>query len=66
MAEINEMMFELIEELTQPDEIALDHNVEETIDAEMDTVLGASEEDDELIEFINKGGRMGYDDPVVL
>lgn len=61
---INEMMMELIEELTQPDEIALDHNVEETIEAEVDAIFGTSEEDDDVIDFVASGGRLGYQDPV--
>lgn len=61
---VNEMILQLVEEMVNPDEIALDEQVEDIIELEDDTLLGAAEVDDELIEFIANGGRLGYDDPI--
>lgn len=61
---INEMMLELIDELTDPGEITLDEDIEDIIDDEIDVIFGTAEEDDDIINFVDSGGRMGYENPI--
>ena len=60
---INEYMMELIEEMVNPQEIALEGAVEDAIDDEDDVLFGTAEDDDEIIEFIDNGG-LGYEEPI--
>ena len=57
---INEYMMELIEEMVNPQEIALEGTVEDASDDEDDVLFGTAEDDDEIIEFIDNGG-LGYE-----
>ena len=57
---MNEYMMELLEEMVKPEEIALDGQVEDAIEAEDDVLFGTAEEDDDVIEFIDNGG-LGYE-----
>lgn len=61
---MNEILMQLIEEETNPDEMFLEDIVEEAVEAEEETIFGAAEIDDEVIEFINSGMRLGYNDPI--
>ena len=61
---VNECILELIEEMVKPDEIALCNKVEDAIDAEDDVMFGIAEIDDDLIDFINRGTGLGYEDPI--
>ena len=61
---MNEYMLELLEEMVKPDEMALDNQLEDTIESEDDIVFGTAETDDEIIMFIDNGERIGYVDPV--
>ncbi len=61
---IDNMILELIDEDNKPEELYLDDIVEEAAEQELDTVSGYAEKDDDLIDFIDHGGRMGYKDPV--
>lgn len=60
---MNEYMMELIEEMVNPEEIALNDTVEDAIDDEDDVLFGTAEDDDDVIEFIDNGG-LGYENPV--
>lgn len=60
---INEYIMELVEEITNPTEIALNDTVEDAIDAEDDVLFGTAEIDDDVIQFIDDGG-LGYENPV--
>ena len=60
---INEYMMELIEEMVNPQEIALEGTVEDAIDDEDDVLFGTAEDDDDIIEFIDNGG-LGYEEPI--
>lgn len=60
---MNEYMMELIEEMVNPTEMALNDVVEDAIEAEDDILFGTAEDDDEVIEFIDHGG-LGYENPV--
>ena len=57
---MNEYMMELLEEMVKPEEIALDGQVEDAIEAEDDVLFGTAEDDDDVIEFIDNGG-LGYE-----
>lgn len=60
---INEYIMELVEEMTNPTEMALNDTVEDTIEAEDDIMFGTAEDDDDVIQFIDDGG-LGYENPV--
>ena len=61
---VNQIMLELVEEMVKPEEIALDNKVEDAIEAEDDVTFGTAESDDDIIEFIANGGKLGYEDPI--
>lgn len=61
---VNRIMLELAEEMVNPDEAVLDDQIEDTIDTENDVLLGISDNDDAVIEFIAKGNRIANSDPV--
>ena len=61
---INEYMMELLEEMVNPDEIALNIQVENAINEQDDALFGIAELDDDLIEWIDSGEKFGYEDPV--
>ena len=61
---VNTFMLELAEELVDPSEAVLDDQVEEVIDTEEEVMLGVSDDDDRVIEFIAKGERLTNEDPV--
>ena len=61
---INEFMFELIDELTDVGELTLDADVEDTIEEEMDAVFGDAEIDDDVIELIDSGEKMAYENAI--
>lgn len=60
---MNEFMIELLEEMVNPEEIALEGTVEDAIEAEDDVLFGTAEVDDDVIDFINNGG-LGYESPI--
>lgn len=60
---INEGIMQLVEEMFDPAEIALEGVVEDEIEAEDDILFGTAEDDDDIIDFIDNGG-LGYEDPV--
>lgn len=61
---LSEIMLELSEELVDPEEAYLDDQLEETLDNEEDVMLGIGEDDDDVIEYIDKGNRMEHSDPI--
>lgn len=61
---MNELMMQLIEEEVNPEEIFLEDIVEEAVEAEEETIFGSAEIDDDVIEFINSGMKLGYNDPI--
>lgn len=61
---MNEIMMEIIEEETSPDEIFLEDMAEEELDLEDDTIFGTAEVDDDIIEYIEDGMKLGYEDPI--
>ena len=61
---VNEIMLELIDELTDAGEITLDANIEDIIDDEIDAIDGDAEIDDDLIEFIATGQKMAYENAI--
>lgn len=61
---VNEIMLELAEELVDPAEAVLDDQVEELMDNTDDIMLGISDDDDEVINFIANGNRITNSDPV--
>ena len=63
---MNEIMMQLIEEETNPEEMFLEDIVEEAVIAEQDAIAQVDEFEDELIERIEAGLRMGYKDAVDL
>lgn len=63
---MNEVMMQLIEEETNPEEMFLEDIVEEAVIAEQDAIAQVDEFEDELIERIEAGLRMGYKDAVDL
>lgn len=60
----SEIMLELAEELVNPSDVVLDKQIEDVIDTEIDSLLGVGEDDDDVIDFIDHGGRLGNSDPV--
>ena len=64
MAGINECMMDLIEEMTDPSEVMLNEDVEDEIENETNAICSMYEDEDELIEFIDKGARIGYEEPI--
>lgn len=60
---MNELIMELAEELVDPAEAVLDDQMEETLENEEDAMLGVGEDDDDVIEFIDRGKRMANADP---
>lgn len=63
---VSEMMLQLVEEMVNVDEAALENDVEDAIECEDDIVCGTAEDDDDIISFIDDGSMMGYEDPVDL
>lgn len=61
---MNELIMQLIEEETLPEEMFLENIVEEAVDAEQSAISQEDDFEDELIERINAGMRMGYRDAV--
>lgn len=61
---INEMIMQLVEEETNPEELFLEDIVEEALDLEDDVIFGDIDIEDELIERINAGIRIGCDDAI--
>lgn len=61
---VNEMMLQLVEEMVDPEEIALSEQIEEAVELEEDTIVGTDELDDEIICRIDNGDRVGYEDPI--
>lgn len=59
-----EAILELAEEMVNPDEAILDDQMEETIDNELDALSGVGDDDDSLIDFIDKGSRLTNVDPI--
>ena len=62
---VNEFILQLVEEMDDPCEKALEDEVEKSIDAEDSILFGDEEFDDEIIERINSGEKLGYEDPIV-
>lgn len=63
---MNEIMMQLIEEETNPEEMFLEDIVEEATDAEYSAIAQDDDFEDELIERIDAGMRLGYKDAVDL
>lgn len=61
---INEIIMQLVEEETNPDELFLEDIAEEALELEDDTISGLVDIEDELIERINAGLRIGCDDAI--
>lgn len=61
---LNEVIYELAEELVDPAEAVLDDQVEETLDTEEDITCGVADYDDSIIEFIANGNRLTNEDPL--
>lgn len=50
---INEMMLELIDELTDPSELNLDEDITDIIEAEAESVYDAIDDEDEDFELLS-------------
>ena len=64
MSGINEYMMELVSEMVDPVEISLNEQIEQQIEDETNVICSMFEDEDELIEFIDKGAKIGYDHPI--
>ena len=60
---VNEIILQLVDEMVKPEEITLENTVEDTIELEDDTIIGAAEDGDDIIELIDRGEGIGYRDP---
>lgn len=61
---MNEIMMQLIEEETNPEEMFLENIAEEAIDAEYSAISQEDDAEEEIMMRIDKGESIGYEDPI--
>lgn len=61
---VNQNILDLIDEEMDPCEIELENTIEDIIELEEDAIFGNAEDDDDVIDFIDGGNKLGYEDPV--